>query len=171
MPAELVYGTTLRLPGSFFVTTDIPCSDPADYVNRLKTAMSTLRATPPQSSTRIVNIPSDLFSESHVFVRHDAVRKPLQAPYDGPYRVINRTRKHFTLDIKGKQEIVSVDRLKVAHLSSRDTLSNTPLHEASDISSTSVTNSSPPLTHTSSNSSSYTTRSGRRVHWPDRLTL
>ncbi len=41
-PAELVYGTTLRLPGSFFVTTDTPCSDPADYVNRLKTAMKHL---------------------------------------------------------------------------------------------------------------------------------
>ena len=52
------------------------------------------------------------------FVRHDAVKKPLQQPYDGPYQVISRAAKHFTMEIKGKQEVISIDRLKPAFLES-----------------------------------------------------
>ena len=114
-----MYGTTLRLPGGYFSTADSTTTTPSEYVQHLKTAMSSLRAVPPRSHPdRTFYVNPDLFLESHVFVRHDAVRKPLQAPYDGPYHVINRTKKHFTLDISGKQEIVSVDRLKAAHLDS-----------------------------------------------------
>ena len=72
--------------------------------------MHELRAVPPrQSTTRVVHVPPQLFTQSHVFVWHDAVHSPLQSPYDGPYRVISRTRKHFTVDVKGKHEIISID--------------------------------------------------------------
>lgn len=97
--AELVYGTTLRLPGSYFspATHNL---DPSDYVNNLKATMQGLRAVPPcESSTRIVHVPYDLFTQTHVFVRHDASRKPLQSPYDGPYKVISRTKKNTLLSI------------------------------------------------------------------------
>ncbi|GFT09015.1 uncharacterized protein TNCV_4104851 [Trichonephila clavipes] len=49
---------------------------------------------------------------SHVFVRTDSVRRSLQPPYHGPYKVINRSDKFFTLFIKGKNVNVSIDRLK-----------------------------------------------------------
>ena len=54
----------------------------------------------------------------HVFVRHDAIRKPLQPPYDSPYRVLNRADKHYTLDIAGRSEVVSHNRLKPGYLDS-----------------------------------------------------
>jgi transposase InsO family protein len=44
--AELVYGTTLRLPGEFFTTTRDPI-DPSTYVSKLKSSIQPLRATPP----------------------------------------------------------------------------------------------------------------------------
>jgi len=48
--AELVYGTSLRLPGEFIV----PCSasdvDPVNYVTQLKGAIRGLRCTPFQTS-------------------------------------------------------------------------------------------------------------------------
>ena len=44
-----------------------------------------------------------------VFVRHDAVRKPLQPPYDGPYCVLKRSDKHFTITRNGQQTVVSID--------------------------------------------------------------
>ena len=52
----------------------------------------------------------------HVFVRNDAIRKLLQPPYDGHYRVLKRADKQYTLDITGCPEVVSLDRLKPAYL-------------------------------------------------------
>ena len=90
--AELVYGTTLRLPGEFFDNTqDDMTTDPAAYVTQLKSDMRRLQATPtrPQDS-RKVHIHPELSTCTHVFVHHDATRRTLQAPYDGPYKVLQR---------------------------------------------------------------------------------
>ena len=51
-----------------------------------------------------------------MFVRHDAVRTPLQPPYDGPYRVLKQADKHYTLEVAHHQEVVSLDRLKPAYV-------------------------------------------------------
>ena len=97
-PAQLVYGTTLRIPGEFLHTSPTVTSAPV-YVQELQLLMQALQ--PPSvdhhlstaSSTGYV--PSALQQASHVFVRHDAVRKPLQPPYDGPYAVLERTTTSF----------------------------------------------------------------------------
>ena len=85
--AELVYGTTLRLPGEFFddhKAEDTP--DPGCYVTRLKSMMRDLRATPVcKHSPSCTHVSSNLKCCTHVFVSHDAVKKLLQRPYDGPY--------------------------------------------------------------------------------------
>ena len=46
------------------------------------------------------------------------VTTPLQPPYDGPYRVLKRTDKHYTLDVAGRPQVVSLDRLEPAYLES-----------------------------------------------------
>ena len=159
--AELVYGTTLRLPGSFFSPCSLDSLDPCDYVQQLKTTMQGIRAVPPRrSSTRIVHVPPDLFTQSHVFVRRDSVRSPLQSPYDGPYRIISRTNKFFAIDVKGKQQIISIDRLKSAHLDSHI-----------DVSRTSPPSSPTQPTPSAPDRQPNITRSGRRVRFPSRLTL
>ncbi|BHF77621.1 hypothetical protein SprV_0602072900 [Sparganum proliferum] len=59
--AELVYSTTLRIPNDFFGYSQSSADfDPSDYVQRLRQAMTHLRATPPQAPTTILapNIPS-----------------------------------------------------------------------------------------------------------------
>ena len=62
--AELVYGTTLRLPGSFLnpvSTPQLPAS--IDYAEQLKETLSSLHATPPRkTSQRPVHVKPDLFS-------------------------------------------------------------------------------------------------------------
>nr|VZI25393.1 unnamed protein product [Spirometra erinaceieuropaei] len=51
--AELVYGTTLRIPGDFFEYSQSSGDlDPSDYVQRLRQAMTHPRATPPRPSTK-----------------------------------------------------------------------------------------------------------------------
>ena len=59
------------------------CADPVSYVTQLKGAMRALRCTPTQRSSRCPD--NSLSSATHVFVRHDAVKKPLQPPYNGPW--------------------------------------------------------------------------------------
>ena len=97
--AELVYGTTLRLPGEFFdVSKSDGMADPVEYVSKLRDFMQQLRATPtrfPHQHSTYVD--PGLTACTHVFLRHDAVRSPLQPPYDGPYEVIKRQGKSYTL--------------------------------------------------------------------------
>ena len=87
--AETVYATTLCLPGEFFTpspTTYLP--DPSEFLNHLRTHFRTISPVSPRPTQRTTNIADGLAKATHVFVRHDAVRKPLQPPYDSPYPVI-----------------------------------------------------------------------------------
>ena len=76
----------------------------------------------PRPTQRNSNVIDGLSTATHVFIRHEAVRKPLQAPYDGPYPVIKRTDKHFTVNINDRHDTVSIDRLKPAHLDTDNSL-------------------------------------------------
>ena len=51
---------------------------------------------------------------SHVFLRVDAVRRPLVPPYEGPFPVISRTAKTFVILRREKPVTVTIDRLKPA---------------------------------------------------------
>ena len=158
--AELVFGTTLRLPGEFIVPSqDSKSVDPSSYVDRLRRYMSELQLTSPRSAQRSSHVPGDLFTCTHVFVRVDSVKKPLQPPYHGPYRIITRKKKFFILDIKGKHEVISVDRLKAAHT---DFESKPSPDRSSAVSSKSTTSS------TLSDKPVKITRSGRCVRWSKR---
>ncbi|GFV20824.1 uncharacterized protein TNCV_5069311 [Trichonephila clavipes] len=44
------------------------------------------------------------------------LRRPLQQPYDGPFKVLQRKDKVFFLDINGKRVSVSIDRCKPAFI-------------------------------------------------------
>lgn len=91
-------------------------ADPGDYVDRLKSQMRDLKAQPPRSTQRQPQVHPDLSSCTHVFVRHDAVRKPLQPPYDGPFVVVGCSAQFFTVNVKEKHVNVSIDRLTAAYI-------------------------------------------------------
>ncbi len=114
--AELVYGTTLRLPGEF-VNPSTSTIDPSSYADSLKQTMKNLTPTPTRVNTTLPTfISKDLLSSTHVFVRRDSLRPSLTAPYDGPYPVIKRRTKQFIINRNGNRDTVSIDRLKPAFL-------------------------------------------------------
>ena len=156
--AELVYGSTLRLPGEFFnQSKSEQTPDRATYATQLKTAMRCLKAAPtrqPQHHQTYVS--NELTTCTHVFIRHDA---QLQPPYDGPFQVLKRSPKFYTVDYKGKQTTISLDCLKVAHLDSIPP-ANTQKSQSTSPSPSFPDPPSPPTR---------TTRSGRHMHWPDYL--
>ena len=157
--AELVYDTSLRLPGEFFTPQAIANADPASYVTQLKDTMRALRCTPTRRPLHSSRHPDNsLRSATHVFVRHDAVRKP---PYNGngPYRVLDRSDHSYTSDLNGPTDSVSIDRLKPAHI---DFPIAPETHTTS--SSTSPTTSQPtPSDPVREPSATRTTRSGQRA--------
>ncbi|BHF61753.1 hypothetical protein SprV_0100472900 [Sparganum proliferum] len=152
--AEPVYGTTLRIPGDFFGYSKRSADlDPSDYVQRLRQVMTHLRATPPRAPT-------------------NSVRRPLQQTYDGPFRVLSRTDKHFTIDRGGRTDVVSVDRLKAAYT---EPLSTSPT-EQPPLVTLPLAISQTPLTPNNPAPSLIPqtiplTRSGRHVRFPDRYQL
>ena len=117
MTAELVYDTSLHIPGEFFTFHDGAGTDPASYITHLKDAMRALRCTPPRQPSQVRGqIDSSISTASHVFVCHDTVKQPLQYPYDDPYQVLARYDKFYTLDLNSRKDTVFVDQLKPAHL-------------------------------------------------------
>ena len=118
-PAELVYGTTLQLPGDFFQhpKLDDAVNDPLSHVDRLRSSMQQISAPCTRHHKTHVaktHVPDALAICTHVFIRHDAIKRSLQPPYDGPFQVIKRTPKHYTVTFNGRHQTVSIDRLKPA---------------------------------------------------------
>ena len=76
--AELVYGMTLRLPGVFFSAQPVN-TNPSGYVADLR---SRPIVGPPRPATGVSGeVSNALDNATHVFVRHNAVRKPLYSPH------------------------------------------------------------------------------------------
>jgi hypothetical protein len=99
--AELVTGTPLVLPGQLLHVPDPPRVDVPPPPTR------------PLSYAAAANtLPSHLARAEHVYVHVGSQQKPLAAPYAGPYLVVSKGAKTFTIQVGQRQEIVSVDQLK-----------------------------------------------------------
>lgn len=114
--AELVYGQSLRLPGEFFDEAQ-PAISRTDFANELRRIFEDVKPPKPSNhGKRSIFVSGDLKKCSHVFVRIDHVKKPLQHPYDGPYEVLDKRDKSFEVLIAGKRQCISIDRLKPAFI-------------------------------------------------------
>ena len=87
-PAQRVYGTALRLPGQFITSTSSNALDPTVYVDLHQHTMHDLKPVQPRSQAVKSYLPKNLPTCTHVYVRTDSVRTPLQPPYTGPYPII-----------------------------------------------------------------------------------
>ena len=115
--AEMIYGTTLRLPGEFTKQYTVDANtDLENYSDKLRVAMSRLRLCPPRD-TQQHNIFQfkEIATCTHVFLHRIAITPPLTALYDGPYKVVARSGRVIKILVKGKVETVSLDRVKPAH--------------------------------------------------------
>ena len=98
-PAQMVYGTALRLPGEMIPHVPALPEPSSDFLRALQKSMrAPLRPpVPPQHHDPGKSyVPAALAAAEAVYVRHDAHRLPLQRPYDGPFAVIHRGIKSYT---------------------------------------------------------------------------
>lgn len=117
--AEMVYGTQLRLPGEFLVESQQQSE--TDFVNEFRSFMQDLRPT--QTSHHMTDQPfvhPSLNTCTHVFIRVDRLRAALVQPYEGPFEVVERHDKCFKVSRHGKNQMISIDRLKPAYMEIED---------------------------------------------------
>ena len=94
--AELVYGSTIVLPGDFILPAEADGAD-AGFLRHLRGDIARLRPTPTsRHGNKPSYIPTPLRTAEFVFIRHDATRRPLQRPYNGPFRVVRRNEKDLS---------------------------------------------------------------------------
>lgn len=92
-----------------------------EFVQQLATRMRELDfssfAAGTTHSSPMSYIPPGLSDCTHVWVRIDRIRRPLESPYFGPLPVIARQTKFYTVRLPdGREDNVSIDRLKPARL-------------------------------------------------------
>ncbi|XP_047116021.1 uncharacterized protein LOC124795985 [Schistocerca piceifrons] len=118
----MVYGSLIRIPGdAFFKKTEQKDSDIPQFVSDVKQYMNRLK--PVQIAHKVKQTPfvyKDLSMSTHTFVRIDMIKKLLEPPCEGPYKVVERIPNFFGLKMKDQLKNISIDRLKPAYLLKED---------------------------------------------------
>lgn len=87
-PAEMLYGTSLKIPGEFFIEEDLP-ADPEIFVEKHRIHMREIKSQPTAHHHKKTPFyHKNLFDCTHIWIRVDSVKKSLQPPYNGPFRVV-----------------------------------------------------------------------------------
>lgn len=115
-PATMLYGEDLRLPGQIFAPSQNDNSYiTSDFVKIIRDHFSKIVSPPTRTdSQQTAYIPKSLETCTHVLVLVKKVQDSLQDVYDGPFLVVRRLRKSFVILRKGKNETITIDRLKPA---------------------------------------------------------
>jgi len=114
-PADLVYGTGLHLPGELFEAPRTTTLAPGFLRDLQETMRALVPPQPKYHGKQPTRLPSSLGHTGYVYVRQDCHRGPLQRPYAGPFRVVEKESKYFVVEINGRLDKISVDRLKTAY--------------------------------------------------------
>jgi len=101
--AEATVGQQLVVPGQL---------QPVEAAPALRAAPPVIPATR-RTYAQVVSGDYGLKTADFVYIRKDGVSGPLEKCYSGPYRVLERGQKTFNIQVGERQEVVSVDRIKV----------------------------------------------------------
>jgi hypothetical protein len=111
-PAEAVFGAPIVLPNEFLQNEDMP----VDAIIKIfsKTLHAPAVSLPRHNSSAQLpdELPGDLLSAPLIWVHRGGVIPPLQPLYDGPYAVLRRGLRSFTIQVGPRDEVIAVSRLK-----------------------------------------------------------
>ena len=105
--AELVFGVPLALPGQLITSSEAPVQEVVDRLRQIQ-PLPTRPLTYAEAASGLQRLQQAQF----VYVRKGGVVPPLSPLYQGPYQVLSKSPKFFSLNIGGRTEVISVDRLK-----------------------------------------------------------
>ncbi|XP_076237122.1 uncharacterized protein LOC143180944 [Calliopsis andreniformis] len=93
-------------------------SSPYPFMDKFRQYIRNIKPVPTaHHSKRTPFTHKTLYTCSHVFVRVDSARKPLEPPYEGPFQILESTTDHiFKIDYKGRETNISTERFKPAFM-------------------------------------------------------
>ncbi|CAE1238599.1 unnamed protein product [Acanthosepion pharaonis] len=141
------------------------------FVEELRHKMARLKYATPRQQPVNSYIPQHLRDCKFVFVRNDAVRRPLTPAYQGPFQVLRRTDKHLTIKRANSTDTIAIDRTKPAFLEKRQYDANPALRPPNAIPAhpTDAADAAPQTSNDTPATPVRQTRSGRRVTFPKDL--
>ncbi|VDO84792.1 unnamed protein product [Schistosoma mattheei] len=147
--------------------------DLTSYTYWLTNAIRSVKPVSTRPESTDVFVQPDLRYSTHVFVRRDSHRQPLESAYEGPFKVLQREIKYYITDMNGTNDSISINRLKAAYFEGNPIYVDFPSVQSNN---TAHTLTIPhPTTNTHDDTSSLsedklkTTRFGRRVRFPEHL--
>lgn len=145
-----------------------------EHVAKIRPVRASRHGTPPYF------VHHDLEHCQQVMLRTEGVKLPLQAPYSGPYKVLQRHTQTIEIMVNGKPTTISLNRVKPAYV-----FPDTPLPPLQRrriptmVRQEDAASGAPPPLPSSPDAAhrpppdaippTRTTRSGRRVHFPARF--
>ncbi|VUZ53597.1 unnamed protein product [Hymenolepis diminuta] len=88
----------------------------ATFGNACAPTYKLFKPSPSNLEYNPIVIPTNLKTCSHFFLRHDTVLRPIQPTYDGPFKVLQRGEKTFTILQNDKEHVVPMDRVISTYL-------------------------------------------------------
>ncbi|CAB0028060.1 unnamed protein product [Trichogramma brassicae] len=131
-PAEMVFGTALRIPGELVIKQEATSPKASEFVVALRRLFASIRPVPASRHTQHKPfVFKDLSTCEYVMRRLDTIKKPLDPPYSGPHRVVRRVDdRTYIVDINGSEKALSTDQLKPAYYETSDEASQTEERQA-----------------------------------------
>jgi hypothetical protein len=103
--ADLVFGAPLTLPGGLL---EVGESQPEAFMERLRVAPPSPVTRPLTYVQAVASVPQSLRQTALIYIRKGSTVAPLSPLYAGPYKVLNSTNKFFCMEVRGREEVVSV---------------------------------------------------------------
>jgi hypothetical protein len=108
--AEAVFGQSLALPGELISAQE---ASTTDFISELATLVPPTTFQPRTLAEMAAQPPNwRLQLAGMVYMRKGRLGLPLAPAYSGPYKVIRPGSKFFVIEVGGRHESVSMDRLK-----------------------------------------------------------
>jgi hypothetical protein len=123
-PAEAVFGAQIVLPNEFLQNDELSVDT---IVKKFAKTLHVSALSLPRhnSSTDLPSgLPAELLSAPLVWVRRGGLVPPLQPLYDGPYAVLHRGPRYFTIRVGSRDEMAAVSHLKAC--TAADTMPGNP---------------------------------------------
>ena len=114
-PTDILYGHAIKLPVDLLIETEKNDVQPDVYADALRAAMRNVRPPITRPVTAAGYIDPKLHTCTHVFIKIQN-KKGLEPNFKGPFKVLERHEKYFLVDLNGKSDTVSIERIKAAHI-------------------------------------------------------